>query len=103
MSVKVTIVENHTNKNIKHYNIDKMFIEENFGSINEFKSILNKKRSKEQQASLIAFLSEIRPLNEITDMRKITVQPLSTRFYIKLKLNKSFYFYVQKHGMISHK
>lgn len=70
MSIKVTIVENHTNKNIKHYNIDKMFIEENFGSINEFKSILNKKRSKEQQASLIAFLSEIRPLNEITDMRK---------------------------------
>ena len=70
MSIKVTIVENHTNKNIKQYNIDKMFIEENFGSINNFKFMLKSKRSKEQEANLIAFLNEIRPHNEITDMRK---------------------------------
>lgn len=70
MSIKVTIVENHINKNIKEYNIDDMFIEENFGSVNEFKLMLKNKRSKEEEANLIAFLNEIRPYNEITDMRK---------------------------------
>ena len=70
MSIKITIVENHINKNIKQYNIDDLFIEENFGSVNKFKSMLKNKRSKEQEANLIAFLNEIRPHNEISDMRK---------------------------------
>ncbi len=70
MSVKITIVENHVNRNYKQYNIDNLIIEENFGSVNNFKSILNKKRSKEDDANLLAFLDEIRPINKIIDMRK---------------------------------
>ena len=33
-------------------------------------SPLRKKRSKEDEANLIAFLNEIRPINNIIDMRK---------------------------------
>ena len=70
MSIKLTLVENHVNKNFKQYNIDDFTIKENFGSIENFKTILNKKRSKEDEANLIAFLNEIRPINKIIDMRK---------------------------------
>ena len=70
MSTKVTIVENHVNRNFKQYNIDDFIIKENFGSLDNFKSMLNKKRTKEDEANLIAFLNEIRPINNIIDMRK---------------------------------
>ena len=70
MSIKVTLVENHINKNYKQYNINEYTIKENFGSIENFKTILNKKRSKEDEANLIAFLNEMRPINNIIDMRK---------------------------------
>ena len=70
MAIKITLVENHINRNFKQYNIDDFIIKENFGSIENFKTILNKKRSKEDEANLIAFLSEIRPINKIIDMRK---------------------------------
>lgn len=70
MSVKITLVENHINRNYKQYNIDDYTIKENFGSIDNFKTILSKKRSKEDEANLIAFLNEIRPINNIIDMRK---------------------------------
>ena len=70
MSVKITLVENHINRNFKQYNIDDFAIKENFGSIENFNIILSKKRSKEDEANLIAFLNEIRPINKIIDMRK---------------------------------
>ena len=70
MSIKVTLVENHINRNFKQYNIDHFTIKENFGSIENFKNILSQKRSKEDEANLIAFLNEIRPINNIIDMRK---------------------------------
>ena len=70
MSIKITLVENHINKNFKQYNIDDYTIKENFGTIENFKTILNKKRSKEDEANLIAFLNEMRPINNIIDMRK---------------------------------
>ena len=70
MSVKITLVENHINRNFKQYNIDDFTIKENFGSIENFKTMLSKKRSKEDEANLIAFLNEIRPTNKIIDMRK---------------------------------
>ena len=70
MSIKITLVENHINKNYKQYNINEYTIKENFGSIENFKTILNKKRSKEDEANLIAFLNEMRPINNIIDMRK---------------------------------
>ena len=70
MSVKITLVENHINRNFKQYNIDEFTIKENFGSIDNFKNILSEKRSKEDEANLIAFLNEIRPINNIIDMRK---------------------------------
>ena len=57
--------------NFKQYNIDEFTIKENFGSIEKFKTIISKKRSKEDEANLIAFLSEIRPINKIIDMGKI--------------------------------
>ena len=70
MSIKLTLVENHINRNFKQYNIDDFTIKENFGSIENFKTILSKKRSKEDEANLIAFLNEIRPINKLIDMRK---------------------------------
>ena len=70
MSIKLTLVENHINRNFKQYNIDEFTIKENFGSIENFKNILSQKRSKEDEANLIAFLNEIRPINNIIDMRK---------------------------------
>ena len=70
MSIKITLIENHINRNFKQYNIDDFSIKENFGSIENFKTILSKKRSKEDGANLIAFLNEIRPINNIIDMRK---------------------------------
>ena len=70
MSIKLTLVENHINSNYKQYNIDEFTIKENFGSIESFNTILSKKRSKEDEANLIAFLNEIRPINKIIDMRK---------------------------------
>ena len=79
MSVKITLVENHINRNFKQYNIDEFTIKENFGSIEKFKSILSKKRSKEDEANLIAFLSEIRPINKIIDMRKTINKQLSIK------------------------
>ena len=82
MSVKVTLVENHINKNFKQYNIDDFIIKENFGSIEKFKTILNKKRSKEDEANLIAFLNEIRPINKIIDMRKNNQQMTIHKGYI---------------------
>ena len=74
MSVKITLVENHINRNFKQYNIDEFTIKENFGSIENFKTILSKKRSKEDEANLVAFLREIRPINKIIDMRKNSQQ-----------------------------
>ena len=82
MSVKVTLVENHINKNFKQYNIDDFTIKENFGSIEKFKTILNKKRSKEDEANLIAFLNEIRPINKIIDMRKNNQQMTIHKGYV---------------------
>ena len=82
MSIKLTLVENHVNKNFKQYNIDDFTIKENFGSIENFKTILNKKRSKEDEANLIAFLNEIRPINKIIDMRKYNQQTTVHQGYI---------------------
>ena len=74
MSIKLTLIENHINRNFKQYNIDEFSIKENFGSIENFNTILSKKRSKEDEANLIAFLNEIRPINNIIDMRKNNLQ-----------------------------
>ena len=82
MSIKVTLVENHVNKNFKQYNIDDFTIKENFGSIQNFKTMLNNKRSKEDEANLIAFLNEIRPINKIIDMRKNNKQTSIHKGYI---------------------
>ena len=82
MSVKITLVENHTNRNFKQYNIDEFASKENFGSIEKFKTILNKKRSKQDEANLIAFLNEIRPIHNIIDMRKSNQQTTIHKGYI---------------------
>ncbi len=70
MSIKLTLVENHINRNFKQYNIDDFTIKENFGSIENLKKILSQNRTREDEANLIAFLNEIRPINNIIDMRK---------------------------------
>ena len=70
MSIKITLVENHINKNFKQYNIYDLTIKVNFGSIKNFKTLLNNNRSKEYEANLIAFLSKIIPINKIIDMKK---------------------------------
>ena len=80
--MKVTLVENHINRNFKQYNIDDFTIKENFGSIENFNTILSKKRSKEDEANLIAFLNEIRPINNIIDMRKNNQQTNIYKGYI---------------------
>ena len=82
MSIKITLVENHINRNFKQYNIDDFTIKENFGSIENFKTILSKKRSKEDEANLIAFLNEIRPINKIIDMRKNNHQTTIHKGYV---------------------
>ena len=82
MSVKITLVENHINRNFKQYNIDDFTIKENFGSIENFKNILSQKRSKEDEANLIAFLNEIRPINNIIDMRKNNQKTTVLKGYI---------------------
>ena len=82
MSVKITLVENHINRNFKQYNIDEFTIKENFGSIDKFKTILSNKRSKEDEANLIAFLNEIRPINKIIDMRKNNQQTTTHKGYV---------------------
>ena len=82
MSIKITLVENHINRNFKQYNIDDFSIKENFVSIENFKIILNKKRSKEDEANLIAFLNEIRPINKIIDMRKNNQQITIHKGYV---------------------
>ena len=82
MSVKITLVENHINRNFKQYNIDDFTIKENFGSIENFNTILSKKRSKEDEANLIAFLNEIRPINKIIDMRKNNHQTTIHKGYV---------------------
>ena len=82
MSIKITLVENHINRNFKQYNIDDYTIKENFGSIENFKTILNNKRSKEDEANLIAFLNEIRPINNIIDMRKNNQKTTVLKGYI---------------------
>ena len=38
MSVKITLVENHINRNFKQYNIDEFTIKENFGSVEFFRT-----------------------------------------------------------------
>ena len=82
MSIKITLVENHINRNFKQFNIDEFTIKENFGSIDNFKKILSKKRSKEDEANLIAFLNEIRPINNIIDMRKNNQQTSIFKGYV---------------------
>ena len=62
--------------------IDDYTIKENFGSIENFKTILSKKRSKEDEANLIAFLNEIRPINKIIDMRKNNYQTTIHKVYV---------------------
>ena len=82
MSIKLTLVENHINRNFKQFNIDEFTIKENFGSIDNFKNIISKKRSKEDEANLIAFLKEIRPINNIIDMRKNNQQTTILKGYV---------------------
>ncbi len=82
MSIKLTLVEDHINRNFKQYNIDDFDIKENFGSVENFETILSKKRSKEDEANLIAFLNEIRPINNIIDMRKNNQQTTVYKGYI---------------------
>ena len=82
MSIKLTLVENHINRNFKQYNIDEFTIKENFGSIENFTTIISKNRSKEDEANLIAFLNEIRPINKIIDMRKNNQQTTIHKGYI---------------------
>ena len=81
MSIKITLVENHINRNFKQYNLDEFTIKENFGSIQNFKTILSKKISR-RRSNLIAFLSEIRPINKIIDMRKNNQQTTIHKGYI---------------------
>ena len=82
MSIKLTLVENHINRNFKQYNIDDFTIKENFGSIDNFKTLLNNNRSKEDEANLIAFLNEIRPINKIIDMKKNNHQTIIHKGYV---------------------
>ena len=82
MSIKITLVENHINRNFKQYNIDDFTIKENFGSIENFKTILSKRRSKEDEANLIAFLNELRPINKIIDMKKNNSQTTIYNGYV---------------------
>ena len=82
MSIKITLVENHINRNFKQYNIDDFTIKENFGSIDNFKTLLSNNRSKEDEANLIAFLNEIRPINKIIDMRKNNQQTSIHKGYV---------------------
>ena len=82
MSMKITLVENHINRNYKQYNIDDFTIKENFGSIDNFKTLLNNNRSKEDEANLIAFLNEIRPINKIIDMKKNNHQTIIHKGYV---------------------
>ena len=82
MSIQLTLVEDHINRNFKQYNIDDFDIKENFGSVENFETILSKKRSKEDEANLIAFLNEIRPINNIIDMRKNNQQKTVYKGYI---------------------
>ena len=82
MSIKITLVENHINRNFKQYNIDEFTIRENFGSIENFQTIISKNRSKEDEANLIAFLNEIRPINKIIDMRRNNHQTTIHRGYV---------------------
>ena len=89
MSVKITLIENHINRNFKQYNIDDFTIKENFGSLENFKLILSKKRSKEDEANLIAFLNEIRPINKIIDMRKNNHQTTIHKGYVS---NSNWFF-----------
>ena len=82
MSIKITLIEDHINRNFKQFNIDEFTIKENFGSIEKFKNILSQKRSKEDEANLIAFLNEIRPINNIIDMRKNNQQTTILKGYV---------------------
>ncbi len=82
MSIKITLVENHINKNFKKYNIDDLTVKENYGSIKNFKTLLSNNRSKEDEANLIAFLNEIRPINKIIDMKKINHQTIINKGYV---------------------
>ena len=100
MSFKITLVENHINRNFKQYNIDEYTIKENFGSIDKFKTILSNKRSKEDEANLIAFLNEIRPINKIIDMRKNNHQTTIHKGHVSSSnwFIKKIYFKFLKHS-----
>ena len=100
MSIKITLVENHINRNYKQYNIDDFTIKENFGSIDNFKTLLNNNRSKEDEANLIAFLNEIRPINKIIDMKKNNHQTIIHKGYVSssnwfIKIFPNFLIYVK--------
>ena len=82
MSIKITLVKNHINKNFKKYNIDDLTIKENFGSIKNFKTLLSNNKSKEDEANLIAFLNGIRPINKIIDMKKNNHQTIINKGYV---------------------
>ena len=82
MSIKITLVEDHINRNFKQYNIDEFTVKENFGTLENFETILSKNRSKEDEANLIAFLNEIRPINKIIDMRKNNQQTSIHKGYV---------------------
>ena len=103
MSIKLTLVENHINRNFKQYNIDDFIIKENFGSIDNFKTLLNNNRSKEDEANLIAFLNEIRPINKIIDMKKNNHQTIIHKGYVSSSnwfIKKSFQIFLYIWNML---
>ena len=103
MSIKLTLVENHINRNFKQYNIDDFTIKENFGSIDNFKTLLNNNRSKEDEANLIAFLNEIRPINKIIDMKKNNHQTIIHKGYVSSSnwfIKKSFQIFLYIWNML---
>ena len=63
MSIKISIVKKKVVETVNQYNIDEYYINESYGSIERFNQIVNGEKLKNNEISLMDFLSEIRPNN----------------------------------------
>ena len=81
MSVKITLVENMLIEILSNIILMNTLSKKTLVQLKNL-NYFSKKRSKEDEANLIAFLSEIRLINKIIDMRKSNQQTSIHKGYV---------------------
>ena len=80
MSIKISVVQEKVSTTINQYNIDEFYINESYGSIDRFNQILNGEKLRNNEISLVEFLSDIRPNNVLNSKQNASADNFKIKY-----------------------